>query len=372
MKSTHVNSVTRRQNGVTLIELMVSITIGLFILIAIGTAYITTTSTSRQRENQSELNEPARIVMSQLRRELSTAGYIDVLDYGLGASAQAVTLFHTGNTGMANLYQRDPAAGYPTGGQTTPLGQFFPGLMPVFGCNGAMTSTPNAIATAGAAVLACGGANVVQHSLQVAYQAVPSASSDSPSLQAYNPLNPTGEGRDCLQQDLSAIGGVGAVYVINRYFVQTSADDGVNELVCQGSGGADAKPVARGVEEFVLRYQMAAPGVAPPASSVAPMLAAGGVQARYEDAAGVANLATNPLGWANVTAVEICMVSATSVTGGSAAAGTVDLQPTRPTCARVADGSFAANVPRVAGDQRLWKRFTSVVSVRNAVFSSPI
>lgn len=369
MKLPHLSSAAGRQGGVTLIELMVSITIGLFILIAIGTAYITTTSTSRQRENQSELNEPARIVMSQLRRELSTAGYVDVLDYGLGVSAQAVTLFHTGNSGMANLYQRDPAAGYPTSGQTTPLGQFFPGLMPVFGCGGAMTSTPNAIAAAGAAVLACGGASTVRHSLQVAYQAVPSAASDSPSLQAYDPANPTGEGRDCLQQDLSAIGGAGAVYVINRYFVQTSADDGVNELVCHGSGGATARPIARGVEEFVLRYQLAAPGTAPPPGSVTPMVAAGGTQARYADAATVA---ASALGWSNVTAVEICMVSATSVTGGSAAAGTVELQPTRPTCTRAADGSFSPNVARVVGDQRLWKRFTSVVSVRNAVFSAPI
>ncbi len=96
------SSAFRRQHGVTLIELMVSITIGLFILIAIGTAYITTTSTGRQRENQSELNEPARIVMQQLRRELSLAGYVDVMDLGVSGllpdpdsrTAQAFALFN--------------------------------------------------------------------------------------------------------------------------------------------------------------------------------------------------------------------------------------------------------------------------------------
>ncbi|MBK9237479.1 MAG: prepilin-type N-terminal cleavage/methylation domain-containing protein [Rhodoferax sp.] len=326
---------SRRQHGVTLIELMVSITIGLFILIAIGTAYITTTSTGRQRENQSELNEPARIVMQQLRRELSLAGYVDVMDLGVSGllpdpdawSSQAFALFNPSKKEASNLFQRDPLA-YGALADRTPIGQFFPGLVPVFGCDGAMTSSPSAIAALSSAVLACGAADPQRNSLQVAYQVAPAATSTNASLIA--PSVATGEGLDCLQQPLPATPVLpGTQYVINRYFVQPIgvAPNQVNELVCQGSGSATVAPIARGVEEFVLRYQLGAAGAAPAPSASAPaLIAAGGTTAQYVNATDV----VGPLAWSNVTAVEICIVSATSITGGPAAAGTVDLQPSTP------------------------------------------
>ncbi|MBK6293874.1 MAG: prepilin-type N-terminal cleavage/methylation domain-containing protein [Rhodoferax sp.] len=291
------SSAFRRQHGVTLIELMVSITIGLFILIAIGTAYITTTSTGRQRENQSELNEPARIVMQQLRRELSLAGYVDVMDLGVSGllpdpdsrTAQAFALFNPSKKEASNLFQRDPLA-YGALADRTPIGQFFPGLVPVFGCDSAILgNSPNAIALGGSPSLACDVPATLQNSLQVAYQVAPAATSTNASLIA--PSVATGEGLDCLQQPLPAVPGLpGTQYVINRYFVQPIgvAPNQVNELVCQGSGSATVAPIARGVEEFVLRYQVGAAGAAPALSASAPALvAAGGTTAQYVNATDV-------------------------------------------------------------------------------------
>lgn len=367
-----------RQSGVTLIELLVSITIGLVILIGIGTAYISSTNSTRQRENQSELNEPARVVMRLLKHDIGSAGYVDVFDLGAVAAItptypQAAALFIPGNDGLLNLYQRAPEA-TPLG---TPLSQFFPGLMPVFGCDGAMNGTPNAISTAaGTAVLTCGAASATRHALQVAYQAAPSgAPTPNAKVSLLAPDSTTGEGRDCNQQALTGPAGAPppreAKFVINRYFVRASATDGINELYCAGSGNATEQPLARGVEEFVLRYQVAQPGVVSGvfvAGVFVEAIAAGGSAAQYVSAA-VVN--ASAIGWAGVSAIEVCMVSATSTTGGAAATGTTVLQTTRPTCTRDATGNYSANIARVVGDTRLWKRFTTVVSLRNAIYSSP-
>jgi type IV pilus assembly protein PilW len=357
------NHIHVSQAGVTLIELLVSITIGLVILVAIGTAYINTTNSARQRENQSELNEPARVVLRILQHDLSNAGYVDIFDRNAATGRpQAASIFIPGDDDLVNLFERVPEA-VPLG---TPLTQFFAGRFPVFGCDGAMNSTPDAIAIDATPTVTCGAASEVRQSLQIAYQAAPAPSVVNPAVSLLAPDGSTGEGRDCAQQSLPDAPAFAQKFVINRYFLGINTSDGVSELYCSGSGNAIQQPFARGVEEFVLRYQTALPGVAPPVGSNG--IAAGGSQAQYVSAATVN---ASALGWANVTAVEVCMVSATAGTSGAAATGTVNLQPTRPTCQRGASGAFAPNVARAAGDLRLWKRFTSVVSIRNAVYSTP-
>jgi type IV pilus assembly protein PilW len=346
------------QAGVSLIELLISLTIGLVILTAIGTAYLNTTNTTRQREDQSQLNEPARNVMRLLRQNLMQAGYVDIFDLDALNNFRAASLFRAdpGSAGLrlANMYIRDPATEAAAGPINAPLTQMFPGITPLFGCDGAMNNTtPFGIATAGA-VQGCGTASATRHTLQIAYQGVPLVAANPDSSLSVADVT-TGEGLDCLQQLPPA---ADVVTVINRFSISNAS-----ELQCEGSGAAGAQPLAEGVEEFVLRYQMSAPGVK------ANGLAAGGSQQRYVNASDVA---ASDQGWAGVTAVEICMVSATSNAQGAAAGGTAELQPTRPTCTRNADGVFDENIARAAGDRRLWKRYTSVVSVRNAVFASPL
>jgi type IV pilus assembly protein PilW len=354
----------QRQQGMTLIEVLIALTIGLVILIAIGTAYLSSTNMARQRENQSELNEPAAIVIRMLQRDVANAGYVDIFDFDAANQRQAASLFNPAYPELMNLYQRIPNV--PVAPSTaivpleTPLTQFFPGLMPVFGCDGAMNSTPNAITNAGTAALTCGTANATKQSLQVAYQAAPSSTAN-PLRSLNDPNAATGEGRDCNQQALDP---AGSKFVINRYFVQASSTDGVNELYCAGSGNNSSQPLARGVEEFVLRYQTSQPGVAPAVGSISPV--AGGIQAQYLSATAVA---ASSIGWANVTAVEVCMISATAT--GAAATGTTALQTSRPTCERTAAGDFKSDITRATGDTRLWKRFTSTISVRNAIYASP-
>ena len=363
---THSRPRAHTLRGFSLIELMVSITIGLFILIAVGVVFLNSTQSARQRENQAELNDPARMALNQLRGLISQAGYVDLFDSDRSsagvAPVQAAQLFQPSSDKLINLYARVPGAAPAD----SPVGILFPGLMPVFGCAGAMTTTPIALvkATSASVSVGCGAANALQQTIQLVQQAVPitaapvTGASNFTSLQAAD--STTGAGFDCLQQGVPT--GVtltrGKTFVINRFFIKST--DGVNELHCQGSGNAASQPIARGVEELTFRYQL---GRSLPAAGVA-----GGTSARY---VGADEVAVDAVGWAAVTAVEVCMVSATADVNGVAAMGTTALQATRPTCARDATGQFSANVARAGGDNRLWKRFTSVIAVRNALFLSP-
>lgn len=350
------------ETGASIIEILVGLTIGLIVLTTIGTAYVNSTNLTRQREGQSDLNDPARIVLRQLRHDVNLAGYVDIYDQQVNLTFQANTLFRDGNSVLTNLYQRIPTPGTPL---QTPFGQVFNGLFPVFGCDGDMPAPlPNTIAlTAGPVVQNCGTNSATQQTLQLSYQASP-ATVVNPVVSLLPGNAATGEGRDCVQQNVPA---ANVKIVINRFYVKTNTSDGVNELMCAGSGNITPQPIARGVEEFVLRYLMSAPGVAPVVVGTnAP--AAGNTTAQYLNAT---NVAADSVGWAGVSAVEICFVSASPQPNGAGAVAVTDLQPTRPTCARATNGSYAANVARAAGDQRLWKRFTAVVAMRNAAYSSP-
>jgi type IV pilus assembly protein PilW len=346
-----------REAGVSLLELLVSMAIGLVILAAIGTVYQTSTSIQRQREDYSEVNDPIKMVSSILRTNISQAGYVDFMD-APGGKPNAGTIFNNEDPKYQNAFVRNASVSTPT----PPLQQLVAGLLPIFGCDGGMNSDPNTISnTAPPVSLSCSPAtSSTQHTLQIAYQAVASSTNSgaSNSLTASN--STTGEGRDCLQQSIPA--SVTSGVVINRFFVQQNPNDKTNELYCQGSGNTVAQPIARGVEEFVVRYQLAQGGDSN-------IISAGGSKSQYLLAAQVS---ADPVGWPGVSAVEICMMTATPQIKGSAASGTAALQPTRPTCTRNADGSFNANIARAAGDTRLWKRFTYTVAVKNALYAFPL
>lgn len=354
MKTANKNHAAR---GFSLIELLISIAIGLIIMIAIAVSYSTSSNIRVQKQDISEINEPIKLITRMIKYNISQAGYVDIFDSAVAQDTHAASLF-TPNAALQNMYVRAPITGFQT-----PLQQLFAGLNGVFGCDGAMTGTPNAIATAAPpATHACGTASGTRHTVQFAFQGISRGGSAFPSTSATNAV--TGEGFDCLQRAPAA----GVFVVINRFFIQTNPSDNVVELYCQGSGNTPTGqlatiPLARGVEEFVVRYQLAAPGTA------GIVTAAGNGKTQYLTAAQVT---ADAIGWAGVTAIELCIVTATPQTRGAAASGTSELQTSRPTCTRDAQGNLNANLARGVGDTRLWKRSTLTYSVRNNIFSTPV
>lgn len=65
----------RQQYGVTLIELMIAMTIGLLIVIGMGSLFIQTKQSFRQNEVIAQMQEEARFGMSELAQNISMAGF---------------------------------------------------------------------------------------------------------------------------------------------------------------------------------------------------------------------------------------------------------------------------------------------------------
>jgi type IV pilus assembly protein PilW len=68
-------SPARRQAGLTLVELMVALTIGLIMIGAIGTLFIGSSGARREVQSSADAFENARYAMDLLNRELSQAGF---------------------------------------------------------------------------------------------------------------------------------------------------------------------------------------------------------------------------------------------------------------------------------------------------------
>jgi len=64
-----------RQSGVSLIELMISITIGIVILAAILAVYSATSSTSKQSETNTRMSEDAAIALNYMAGYIRMAGF---------------------------------------------------------------------------------------------------------------------------------------------------------------------------------------------------------------------------------------------------------------------------------------------------------
>jgi type IV pilus assembly protein PilW len=359
--------------GFTLIELLVSIAIGLVILLAIGVAYTSTSNMSRQREALSELQLPAVMALNMIKRDISQAGYVDMLDsipnVPFGKALQPV------DDDKTNHFVRSTLNGLRV---TAPIQSIFPLALPVFACDGQMSSSPLSLLSTSSVLPDCvdPAATSLRHSIQIVQQGIPG------SINPTRALRPTAtgtiDGRDCLQQDAATGSSVlGRQFIVNRYFIQASASDGVSELYCEGSGNTTPQPLVRGVEEFTVRFQLASvaqttttvtgSGSSIVTSTSTVKVASGASSGQFFNATDVAG---SELSWAGVTGVEVCLVVASAPNGLGVSADAVDAQPTRPTCARTASGSFAADVVRSSGDKRLWRRFTAYVAVRNAIFTT--
>lgn len=67
-----------RQAGLTLVEMMISMTIGLLILLAIGSVYVGSRQTYRLQEDNARLQETGRYAMEVIGRSIRQAGFWNV------------------------------------------------------------------------------------------------------------------------------------------------------------------------------------------------------------------------------------------------------------------------------------------------------
>lgn len=272
------SSRTRTQQGVSLVELLVAMTIGLFLMGAIGIIYVNTATTSRSSTLESQMNEDATLALELLQQQIRLTGFSNV--------------DATGN-------------------------RLFPGQA-IRGCDGDPSATdPEDRATAftdnsaAFSTLACNGGGTLPDSFAVRYEATLLNSQSVTSSGVRLPGN-------CAHEALSvwnvpAAEGVPAVTSLaladNRYYIANDAD-GTPSLFCQGRTGAGfgaATALIPNIEDMQLQYAVTA---LPTVGNPIPHQVAGYVTADYVPTGAPAPvLGTPAVNWSRVAAIRVCLVA---------------------------------------------------------------
>lgn len=200
-------SMRSRVRGISLIEVMISLVIGLVIVGAVLVSIIGSSKTGRYQSAYAQMNEDAQIGLSILSRDLQMAGY-----------SQPTGLVNTG------------AAGTPT----------FKLSFSTLGTSTFVIGCDTGFASATAATVVCGTATTP--AIEVAYEAdvrntVPAGVANTPS--------------DCLGNAIAA----GPPFVArNRYFLSTG-NSGRPELSCASNNAANTpQPLIENIEGMKIWY----------------------------------------------------------------------------------------------------------------------
>lgn len=299
-----------RQLGRTLIELMISITIGLVIVVAILAVYTSTSSTGRQSESSTRMSEDAAIAMNYMASYVRQAGF---------SFPQANV---PANTALAS------------GGTVEVVDSNFGGAG-IRGCDNGFsniaTATTTTALTCNASPSAAGGAIAIRFEGDLL--------NTSPST-----TNPS----DCLNNGVATTvasdyaGATNYSLIESRFYVRQGTNSGTPELNCAGNGGGVGtafvgQPIMQYVESMVLSY-----GVANDVSSTQ--------VTRYMTSAQVDALGgTVDQRWGRVVSVKICLLMRSEVPDQNGPGTYLDCTGT----ATVSAGGF------------LRRAFTSVITLRN-------
>lgn len=309
------------EKGLSLIELLVSLAIGMILTVAILAAYVSTSSASKISDAQGRMNEDAQAALSILSQQIKMAG--------------------------DNPKRGDYAANTPR----NPV--FGTSTFSIRGCDGTFSDVDTA-ADIGALTCAANGAD----SIAISYEADP-----------YNTIKTTGGvATDCLGVGLPAINGVvnkwnGATSVAtnvtytvadNRFFIGTGGAVTVPSLYCKGNGtGGTKQPLVENIEDMQFVY-----GVSP-ANTVT--MSVGGYlnAAELLSNADLAALANDQARWGKVMVVRVCVLARSeSLVAPNADSANYISCPTNG----ASTGTFT-----IAPDLRLRRAYSTTIVLRNRV-----
>lgn len=203
------------QLGLSLIELMVALTLGLMITTSLGYILLGSRSTYRTQDANARVQDTGRFALEFIGRQLRSAGRVDIT----------------------------PLAGDPRT-RTTGLPDDW---MPISGSHGAAAVGDDGVAVNPNGEVAINGGSRQTDVLIVQYQET--------NLGGNTPADCNGAA-----VALTPIPGGGGQY---GTISNTIALDGDNlELECTGNGGGGAQPISEGVEDLKVRYaELASPSV---------------------------------------------------------------------------------------------------------------
>jgi type IV pilus assembly protein PilW len=328
MKQHPYSSLNQHQRGLSLVELMVSLTIGLILMVAVVTAYLGSAGASRMAEAQGRMNEDGQAALTILTQQLRMAG-ANPLQIGYTSSQPN------------SLLASNPVYGAGTS------------YAAVRGCDGTFTDIKSATSTL--SLTCAGGSNASPDSIAVSYEADSNNTVKSAS----------GAATDCLGQTLpvppfngtttvsdgttTTVVAVPAYFVAdNRFFVGTSSAIISPSLYCQGNGASNnPQPMVENIEDMQILYGTSSTPVGT-TKTVAGYLTADQV---VSDTAtlGVMTLAQR---WSRVAAVRVCVLVRSEQVVVSDLASASYLK---------CDGTLETNPP----DRRLRRAYTTTVMLRN-------
>jgi len=313
---THAAS-NQRQRGRTLIELLVSIALGLLILLGVGTLYLSSNQSTRSATNVATSENVGQVALTLIGNSIRRSGYSEII--GTEYSGLSNNMLYQGPTLRACTGARfagdDPSAacGAPVAGAPDSIGIWY--------------QADNALASSQGATDDCVGT--------------------TPGLTAVTNGN--------------YLPRVASIRVVqNSFFVNG------NNLRCQG--GADVQPLLTGVEDLKVYFGFDDFAYANPA-----LLDTIPTARSVRDATFINGLAPpSPLfsPWDYVVSVTLCVLVRTEEQGVSAQGATVQYQPCPQNANQAAGSAITAAV--TATDGRVRRAFTQTFSVRVRTKPSPL
>lgn len=281
----------RCHNGFSLIELMISLTIGLMVATAAFSAYLGAASASRMASAQGRMNEDAQAALVILTQQLKIAGNnpdrtnrVDDSDPSLSS-------------------RRNPVYG----ATSFPTGTFTTSEFSIRGCDGPFNNITSANTLNN---LDCpGSVSTMPDSIAVNYEA--DTFNTVPTTQAMGKL-PT----DCLGKKLSVVtasvptvvgSGTASATVTysvadNRYYIGTSSLVASPGLYCKGNGEASTpQALVDNIEDLQFTY-----GAVNPTTTSTSATIAGYVRA--DQLVALIPMSNDPARWGKVLAIRICVV----------------------------------------------------------------
>jgi type IV pilus assembly protein PilW len=327
-----------RLHGLSLIELLVSLAVGLLIVLAAVSSYVGAAQAGRMAEAQMRMNEDAQAALAILTQHLRMAG---------------------NNPDQPNRYldtRRNPVYAPSTLAST-----FTPTGFAIRGCASTFSNIKTAKRLDDLVCAPGGPGSRTPHSIAVTYEAdafntVPTASKDPTDCLGYG-LTPETATLAVATAAGPAVSQVPYFVADNRFYIGTSTTVVSPSLYCKGKGGA--QPLVENIEDMQFTY-----GLTPTAPSAAG--AFGYVQAVPPNAGashpGTANnqaivrpaVADEAAEWARVASVQICIVVRSEKPVVSEAASAAY---------RKCDGTLEKHPP----DLRLRRAYSATVALRNRV-----
>jgi type IV pilus assembly protein PilW len=245
----------RRQRGLSMVELLVSMALGLVVVGAVIITYTSSGASGARQNALAQMQEDVQLAFSLVSRDLQMAGYSEPVGIVITGGAGGTATFSKKYTGR-----------------------------PLFACSTPMNTATVALSASNEDGVTCSVAgSTATHSLVVNYEA---NASNAVVNAAGNPTN-------CLGSAASSVTSLATPTVTfslvsNRYYVSSSGASGRPELSCAGPGVA-GQPLVENVES--IKLWMGQADAANPRRAV-----------RYVEPADVG------ADWGTIVAVRICLL----------------------------------------------------------------